>query len=198
MYVIGIEGLVRAGKSTLVKWLAEFLNAGVVEEYGMYIKRTGTGFPSFPFVSYKAALSASMMFFDIEERRLADLKRIKDKGIILVDRTYLSCLGFDYAARYFTGFDTFREVENLWCAARKIELDLILFLDVSQTKLEERIASHQHLYLPHLCDPTFNRYITEFLQQRLGGDEHIVHINADQGQDVVRHQALTHIKRLQD
>lgn len=196
MYIIGVEGLVRAGKSTLVNWLSIKLNAPTIEEYGEYIKRARTGFPTFPPASYKEAIAASKKFVDIEQQRLSELERIGETEIVLVDRTYLSCAGFDYAARYFTGFDTFEEVENLWRVSPKIEPDLFLFLNVSQDALEERIAPYRHLYLPHLYDPDFNRHITEFLLHKASVDNRIVHINADQSKDEVRHQALEHVKRI--
>lgn len=195
MYIIGVEGLIRAGKSTLVNWLSAELSAPIVEEYGEYIKRSGTSFPIFPPTSYKAAIAASQKFIGIEQQRLLSLDSVGKAKIVLIDRTYLSCVGFDYAARHFTGFDTFEEVEHLWRASPKIEPDLTFFLDVSQGKLEERVLPHRHLYLPHFCDADFNKHITEFLHHKASRDKGIIHISADQSQDEVKHQALQYIKK---
>ncbi len=195
MYIIGFDGLVRAGKTTLIKdKIGPLLDAVIIDEYGVYAKGSKS-FPEFPPLSYERALVASQFFMDIEEQRVVDLQaKVLHKEFALVDRTHLSCLGFDYAARHFTGFDTFSDVESLWSKTKKIEPDIVIFLDVSHKKLEERIAPHKDKFLQHFYDRSFNLHISEFLKLECRKNPHIVRVDADQEQDAVQEEVLKIIR----
>ncbi len=180
MYIVGFDGLVRAGKSTLLKNnLGPALNAPIIDEYGVYTKGS-TSFPPFPPPSHEKALAASQFFIDIEKQRINDLGAYETHDIVLVDRTYLSCLGFDYAARHITGFDTFSEVKQFWAQTQKIEPQLIIFLDVSHDSLEERIGPHKSKFLPHFYDRTFNGHMSEFFHRTCKENPLFIRVDADQ------------------
>jgi thymidylate kinase len=199
MITIGFDGLVRAGKTTLIKRLAPIFDAVIVEEYGAYIKRSVVGFPKFPPPSYEYALTASKLFMGIERQRVSDLESTSPRGrLVLVDRTYLSCLAFDYAARHFSGFDTFSEVKILWSRQERIEPDLVFFMDVSHDHLEQRIAPHKDKFLPHFYDEKFNSYVTEFLKLRSLEDKQVIRINADQRPETIDEEVVEYINQLRN
>lgn len=192
MFVIGIEGLVRAGKSTLSSFLAVELPARLICEYGVY-SRGSKSFPKYPPQTYSEALNSISYFIDIEALRISDILP-KDK-LVVVDRTYLTCLAFDYAARHFTGFDIYKTARNSWTVANKIEPDLIIFLDVSDDVLDIRIAPDKHKYLPHFYQPEFNSLMRQFYSLESEKDDRIVRLDADQSIDQVQKESLQAIAR---
>lgn len=187
MYIVGIEGLVRAGKSTLAARLAARLLAKLILEYGVYSGGSAT-FPKYPPESYSEAVKSISYFIDIEARRVSDIQH-EDK-LVVVDRTYLTCLAFDFAARHFTDFDIYEEARRSWASAEKIEPNLIIFLDVSDEELDLRIAPDKHKYLPHFFQPSFNSFMRQFYSMESEQDNRMLRIDADQAIEVVQEQAL--------
>lgn len=196
MYTIGFDGLIRAGKSTLIKRLSTLLNAGVIDEYGKYVKRLGVGFPPFPPRSYEDAIHASRLFVEIEAQRVKDLNAYTACKIVLVDRTYLSCLAFDFAARHYSGFDTFCEVRTMWSENVRIECDTLFFLNVSDAHLQRRVLPHRDTFLPHFYDTKFNAYLTAFLNRECDTNVRMQRVNADKPIGVVDAEVLHHINQL--
>jgi thymidylate kinase len=188
--VIGFDGLVRAGKTTLVNKLACIFEAAVVGEYKGYALKSGSRFPKFPPESYAKAIEASIFFMDLEKQRVVDLNNymLSNKKIILVDRTCLSCLAFDYAANYFTNLETFPEVQKLWSDTPRIIPDLTFFMDVSQTNLKNKDN-----FPLHFLDKKFNRYMVNFFKQECKKNKHMIRINANQKPEMVEHSVKTAI-----
>lgn len=187
MYTIGIEGLVRAGKSTLSGYLAKKLSARLIHEYGVY-SRGSKSFPKYPPQTYSDALDSINYFIGLEALRISDIL-IEDK-LVVVDRTYLTCLAFDYAARHFTGFDIYETARNSWAVANRIEPDIIIFLDVSDNELDIRITPDKHKYLPHFYQPNFNSLMRQFYLLESEKDNRIVQLNANQSIDCVQAKSL--------
>jgi thymidylate kinase len=186
MFTIGIEGLIKAGKSTLAHFLAEVLKAKLISEYGVYTKGSAA-FPKYPPTTLDEAIDAVNFFVKVERLRMNDF--YSDNGIVILDRTYLTCVAFDYAASHFTGFDISNESWRIWNDSPRIEPDLILFLDVSNKELDRRLTATRHVYLPHFYQPEFNFYIRRFFIDL--EDRRIKKINSDQHLMIVQQEALS-------
>jgi len=185
MLIVGVDGLVRAGKTTLIQRLAKRRGWGEIPEYGIYLKQTHLPFPNFPPKSWVQAMDASVLFMQIEQLRINDLHAMsKQHEVVLVDRTFHSCLAFDYAARVWSGFDTFDRVVEQWRHLSPIAADISVFLDVSFAALEERIAPHKASFLPHFYDECFNSYLREYFVMHVSSAA-LLQIDADQLPQVV-------------
>ena len=184
--IIGIEGLVFAGKTTLSENLGQSLPAAIVHEYGFYAGGSKS-FPKYPPESYRAAIKASQFFINIEQERINVLRGFLSDSpeYVVVDRTYMTCLAFDFAAKMFTGFDTYDEVYNLWQRADKIETDVTIYLDVSDAEIMKRVPLRKSKCPDHLLDPEFNRQIRQYLQR-----QKVFMVNADQS----KRQVLQEVK----
>lgn len=184
--IIGIEGLVFAGKTTLSENLGQNLSAVIVREYGHYTGGSKS-FPKYPPDSYRAAIEASRFFIDIEQERIRVLKGLllDSPKYIVVDRTYITCLAFDYAAKLFTGFDTYDEVYELWQQADKIMTDITIYLNVSDTEIMRRVPLRKSKCPDHLLDPEFNKQIRRYLQ-----GQNVVTVNADQSKRQVLEEVV--------
>ena len=191
--IIGFDGIVCAGKTTMVNKLACMFDTIVIEEYKEYALKSGFKFPKFPPKSYIKAIEASVFFMDLEKQRVVNLNNYvpPNKKIIFVDRTYLSCLAFDYAANYFTNLETFPKVQKLWSDTPKIIPDLIFFMDVSQTNLRKRILINKNNFPPHFLDKKFNQFMVSFFKQECKNKGNIIRINANQKPEMVEHSVKT-------
>lgn len=185
MLIVGVDGLVRAGKTTLIERLAKRRGWGAIPEYGIYLKLEHLQFPNFPPENWINAVSASQLFMQIEQLRIHSLRALSERhDVILVDRTFHSCLAFDYAARVWSGFDTFDVVTEQWRQRGHIVADMSIFLDVSLATLEERIAPHKASFLPHFYNERFNSCLHEYFAIQVRSAT-LLRIDADQTQQVV-------------
>lgn len=180
--IIGFDGLIRAGKTSLVNKLAHVLDAAIVEEYKSYATKFGTEFPNYPPRSRSEAIKASKFFTDLEKKRVIDLNNhISSKHkIILVDRTSLSCLAFDYSANHFTNLGTFPEVQKLWDKTPKIVPYLNFFMDVSQANIKKRMLINNDNFPPHISEKNFNGHMVDFFKQECKKNMYMIRINANQ------------------
>jgi thymidylate kinase len=194
--IIGFDGLVRAGKTSLINKLANKLNATIIDEYKGYAYKAGFRFPKFPPKSYKRAIISSIFFMNVEKERVADLNKLikKHKKIILVDRTCLSCIAFDYAANHFTNLDTFSEVQKRWSGVTRIIPNLIFFMDVSQENLKKRAIANNDVFPSHFFDSKFNGYMVEFFKQECERNKNIIRIDANQSPKIIEKHIESYIK----
>lgn len=189
--IIGFDGLVRAGKTSLITKLSNTLNASIISEYKSYATKYGKEFPSYPPLSYLEAINASKFFIEIEQKRIADLNNLlSENKIILVDRTSLSCLAFDYSANNFTNLGTFSEVEKLWINSQKITPDLNFFMDVNQENLIKRMIKEKDNFPPHIYDKDFNWNMVVFFKQKCDENKNMIRINANQSAEQVEIEVI--------
>lgn len=155
--LIGIEGIVCAGKSTLASALCKTQLFAVVEEYGVFTKGHHN-FPHFPPKNAEDSINAANYFIGIEKMRcecLYALMATFDHPHIVVDRTYHSCLAFDYAVSEFVKFDATVHATKCWNDAIKIEPDITIILDIDQQTMLERDKKRNKGLLAHFKDSSF-------------------------------------------
>lgn len=164
MIIIGFEGLIRSGKTTITKKVSKELNGFLIPEYGIYTDGSSV-FPKFPAKSMSDAISSIDFFIKIEEIRLKDIEESSSE-IIIVDRTYLTCLAFDYAASKYASIDFFNKSLIAWKSAKKICPDIVVYLDVSDKNLNIRLSHRKNQYLSHFYNSKFNKYMREFYRSQ--------------------------------
>jgi len=98
--IIGVEGNIRSGKTTLIAGLNHLYGYPMVKEYGPYVGGA-QNLPSFPPDNHSQAKGAIDFLLDIERKRSADaLNLFKKKGeAVLTDRSPFSCLVFQRYVR---------------------------------------------------------------------------------------------------
>ena len=103
--VVAIEGLVCAGKTTLLKELGQDPNIGIVPEYYDCL-RPKEKVPSFPPPNKAGALRTARFLFELEKRRQKIARNLLENDkLIILDRCFMSCFAFEFAARKITGID---------------------------------------------------------------------------------------------
>jgi len=160
--IVAVEGVVHSGKTTLCTTLRgqPFLadNIHFLPEYSAYAKDLG-GFPVCPMTSVEA-LKSLVFFLRLEERRFRSIPQ--DVGLVVLDRSVLSLLAFDYALERFYGSkmkvfqETLRRVNHEWIP------EVCLYLEISDETQMARHGFDNFHYEPLLLDPGFNAYLREF------------------------------------
>lgn len=194
--IIGVEGVICAGKSTLVKGLIQAGFASI-QEYGVYTKGHGA-FPPFP-KSVEDAKSATDFFAKVEFERLKSLESLiaeKGEGVnYALDRTYYSCLSFDFALSQCMQFDAFTPSVQIWENVPKIEPSLTIILDIDFDTLLERNCRRGINMLPHFLNRGFaevQRYYYRELAQL--NPQSCLLVDGTLPKEQVEQIVLTHLK----
>lgn len=99
--LIAIEGIVHAGKTTLIKNLEKIYNTSnfqFIKEYGNFVGG-GQNFPGFP-QDQTEALTSNIFFEELEERRFKTIKQ--SSQVVVLDRSLISVLAYHYASEKIT------------------------------------------------------------------------------------------------
>lgn len=161
--ILALEGGVGAGKSTQAQKLFELQGFPIIHEYGVY-SAGSSAFPKFPSENQQAFTNAVKFFCEIEERRLADLHALLDSGEhewVVIDRSYHTCLAFDYATNQHRP-RFFEHSKQLWGESCRIEPDLTIFIDIPHRIRLDRIKERGRGCLPYFLDQEFNRLLKEY------------------------------------
>ena len=159
--VVALEGPVRAGKTTLLRKARDRYSSRIVtiREYGNY-SGGSSEWPAFPPHTVEETIGAARFFMELEERRKADLE-MEIRGnppceLVLTDRSWHTCLAFDLAAQPLAALPALEVIREEWESRRKIVPDLIIYLDICDSQLQERLAPFRASYRPVLYDSAFN------------------------------------------
>lgn len=167
---IAIEGNVGSGKSTVAVLFGQQYGYPHIGEYGNYVDFPGgEKFPIFPPKAELDVVSSNLLWMKLEFRRqkhMVDSMRVSDKKILLVERSPLSLMAFEYA-KMKLGFSY--EISNLTGNyAMLVQTDHIkeplgyVFLNVSPATVAKRIAERGGRSIGFLFDPTTCRQIEHF------------------------------------
>ncbi len=190
MLTIGIEGHVCAGKTTFIQNFEKHFNCLSIKEYWHFRKEFVIPRISFP-CSCDDLFQSSKVFCDIENARYATFNCAKDTNITIIDRTYHSCLAFDYAISRLFGLSGYLKIKQYWESHNFIIPNIIFFLDVSHRERIRRHKQRKSKAMNILLDRNFNalykKYFQEniscqnkifFIQNNVPFDEHLEFINA--------------------
>ncbi len=154
--LVALEGVVHAGKSTIISLLQEIKGILCIPEYIEFVE----SFPGFP--NNKDDVLRSWKFFlDIELRR----KRFVVDGFpSILDRSVLSVMAYNYAVSRFTNgkinwFDV--KVESLREEGWLIP-DICIYLDISDKEVARRHEMETGGYKDILLNNQFNGFIRDF------------------------------------
>lgn len=194
--MIVIEGLVCAGKTTLLNKLGRLVNYQTILEYKEYLKDSEE-LPRFPPSSREEALLISQFFVILERRRQNDLGKFSEQDVtVIFDRGILSCLAFDYAARRFTGFDTYLEVIQMYQAEDFHQPHLCLYLDVSYQTMIDRMKRRGTFSGDQFANRKFTELLVEFYRHFLALPQ-FIKIDGRLPEQEVFNQAITAITNSQ-
>lgn len=190
--IVVIEGLVCAGKTTLLSNIRQSIDCLIIPEYINCLEGSEQ-FPRFPPFSREEVLFNSQFFIMLERRRQYDFARFpQQNGLFIFDRGIMSCLAFDYAARGYTGFDTYLEVINMYQKENFSQPHLCLYLDITYELMVERMKQRGTFKGDHFADKRFSELLVEFYRHFFGLPQ-LVRIDAKLSKEEILKQALVAI-----
>lgn len=162
--IVAIEGLVHAGKSTLVKALAK-KDSGIVC-VGEYVEFATSKFPEQP-RSPKDASEARKYFMGLEKKRRSCISN--DASLVILDRSVLSILAYHFAVEVVTSGEVpcFSESIKSLPTGCWIFPELCIYLDVSDSEIRRRHKRKSGRYSPTLLNPEFNAQLRKFYEKVL-------------------------------
>ena len=164
MEKLTLEGTSFAGKTTLSKELEKHNpnRYKMIEEYVAYAKGA-ENFPSYPPKNKEEALRNFEFFLNLERQRHVDIKKHEDKPYVMVmDRSIISLLGFEYAQKYLAGLDVFCEVKDMLEKEPDLAPDFIIYLHANDLNIKKRLQESQRKVGDLFVDPNFNQQIRNF------------------------------------
>lgn len=162
--VIGLEGGICAGKTTLGRSLSTALGLPYVPEYMDLL--TASEIAHLQSLDYRA----SFHFFLLLNRRRDNLYALP--GGVILDRTFLTLLSFNYAMMRLGHISDFSDINQALAHESFCWPTIVLFLRVSETERQRRFhATRLSIPFPFL-DSGFNDHLNAFfttLSETLSG-----------------------------
>ncbi|MEI6288469.1 MAG: deoxynucleoside kinase [bacterium] len=161
--IIAIEGIVHAGKSSLISAMEKDRSMTSVQYIAEYCNFIGGGqnFPGFP-KNTRTALEANVFFGDLERKRFATVT--KKVNLIILDRSIFSVLAYHYATEKISH-------GKIKCFKRSIEYfqkqfpeflpETCLYLAINLNEMRRRHGD-TGFYENILLNDEFNCYLMEF------------------------------------
>lgn len=184
--IVALEGLVHAGKTSILQRLNGQKRLLCIEEYGVYANGA-IHFPKFPSTA-KEAFRANDFFFKLEEKRFQSIQI--DTPLILLDRCLFSVLSVNWALErfYVDGFQcferTYRDILTRY-SDKLPQLCILLHISTDEVLRRHKIEGYYH---PLLLNPLFNSLLADFYYEelpRLFPETSFIQINAMQPLDEV-------------
>ena len=188
--IIALEGLCYAGKTTTCKALCQIQkDLFPVAEYSKLID------PS-KFPDYKCRTKESIIFFiKLEKIRQKIIKeKIKEGLIPVLDRSFISCIAFDYAMckMGIKNKNFWKTTEKLFLTQNFILPDIIFFFDVSQVEIKTRAKENPCKMPSFFVNVKFNQFFKEFIVSQHHIPVKIINANVEP--ETVMKQVLTKFK----
>ncbi len=160
--IVAVEGICCSGKSTLVGSLGH-TDMGVVKEYGAYTKGQ---FPKLA-NTQEELIENTRFFIELERKRYKDsLVAVRHHHVLVLDRSFITCCAFDYAAFARTKLSSHQSlIESMWQEEIwKLSPDLMVILEVDEVNFHQRLKKSGKVLNQTLCDPKFNRRVNQYLR----------------------------------
>ena len=181
---VAIEGNVGAGKSTVASLFSYMYGYPHIGEYGNYVDFPGgERFPIFPPQDNLSVVTSNPLWINLEFRRqkhMLDTTKYNKKNILLVERSPLSLVAFEYAKmKQGLPYETTNLLGNyaMFLATGQIKEPLgYVFLNTSPETVEKRIIerggrSINFLFLPQTCIQ-IEHFFEFFKRNYLTGDRY--------------------------
>lgn len=162
---MALEGLIHAGKSTISSSLCGYVkDVSCVPEYIEFTKT----FPNFP-KDYDDVLKAWDFFINLEKKRknTADWRA----PIVVLDRSILSILAYNYAISRFTDGKIHYLDVDLKCLNNQGWMipDVCIYLEISDSEISRRHQKETGRYDKILLNSKFNASLREFYIDKISG-----------------------------
>jgi len=196
--IIAVEGIVHAGKTTLIRHLERVCDKTkfqFIKEYGDFIVG-GQNFPGFP-KNQIEALSSNGFFEKLEQKRFETIRQISQ--VVILDRSLLSVLAYHYATEKITqekikcfndSLNYFLDNFSSWIP------QVCLYLKITVSEMYKRHEGDGFYESILLCK-SFNAYLLSFYDQmsRFFPNMTIYEIEAHKTKKEVLNNVLNEIKK---
>jgi len=160
--IVALEGLVHAGKSTLLRsiMMQEYKFVKCIEEY---VEFATERFPVFP-KSREFARSGHMFFLNLEQNRKAEMG--DSDRIILLDRSIFSILAYNFAVEKMSNGEIpcFQDSVNAYENEDWLIPEACIYLDVDDENISLRHQNEKGFYHDIFLEKTFNAQLREFYE----------------------------------
>ena len=163
--IFAVEGLVHAGKSTLIGGLKSDQRILCVPEY---IEFTDDGFPGFP-KNIEDARAADLFFLNLERKRRQLIKECH--SIVFLDISILSIIAYNYAVEGMTNgkVPCFTYGQKSFNLHEWILPQTCIYLDISDEEVDNRHKFETGQYQSIFLNRKFNALLREFYEKEMRG-----------------------------
>lgn len=187
--IVALEGLVHAGKSTLLHGIMtqEHTFVKCIEEYVEFATERFPGFPK----SRELARSGHVFFLNLEQRRKAEMG--DSDRIILLDRSIFSILAYNFAVEKMSNgkIPCFQDSVNAYENEDWLIPEACVYLDIDDENISFRHQSEKGFYHDIFLEKAFNAQLREFYERVMPfyfPSLEIIRIDARQPKQVVMAQ----------
>ncbi len=162
--IVALEGLVHAGKSTLLQSIRD--NCGAVRCIGEYVEFATERFPGFP-KSMEDACAGHAFFLNLEQKRRQKIQ-YEDRMVIL-DRSIFSILAYHFAVEEMScgRIPCFREGVATVQSESWLFPQICLYLDVDDEEIALRHQDETGFYQSVLLENAFNARLRAFYEKAM-------------------------------
>ena len=161
--IFAVEGLVHAGKSTLIGGLSTDQRILCVPEY---IDFTDEGFPGFP-KNIEDARAADLFFLKLEHKRIQLIK--ESHSIVFLDRSILSIIAYNYAVEGMTDgkVPCFTRGQQSFGLHDWIFPQKCIYLNISDEEVDIRHKFETGQYKSIFLNRKFNALLRKFYEKEM-------------------------------
>lgn len=161
--IFAVEGLVHAGKSTLIRGLGADQRILCVPEY---IDFTDEGFPDPP-KNIEDARAADLFFLNLEHKRRQMIR--ENHSIVFLDRSVLSIIAYNYAAEGLTSgkVPCFTHGQKSFKLQDWVFPQTCIYLDISDEEIDNRHTFETGQYKSIFLNRKFNALLRKFYEKEM-------------------------------
>jgi len=185
--IVALEGLVHAGKTTLLKSLKKRRRFCCLSEYSEITTRSFPGSPR----TIEDAKEALYYFLSLEKERIKFISESK-YGIYVVDRSLYSVLAYHYAVEHLFGVKCYTNTFNylLRNTSKWLRPSKCIFIDISHEDQLRRHEGDKGYYQDILLNADFNKELSYFYWYELGKLTDVIPIDEKQSRSDIVKQTL--------
>lgn len=162
--IVALEGLVHAGKSTLLQSIGD--NFGAIRCVEEYVEFATERFPGFP-RSIEDARAGHAFFLNLEQKRKQKIQ--EEDRVVILDRSIFSILAYHFAVEKMSGggIPCFREGVATVQSESWLFPQVCLYLDVDDEEMILRHRNETGFYQSIFLDHEFNALLRKFYEKAM-------------------------------